>query len=169
MLPMITIKQLEKSQISLLGQIDRSEYIDTHYIYKNGVLETEVVAWDVPTWSNGAGDHSVGNLINECQSVLAADSVLLGAFDGEKVAGIAILRHNLTEHMAQLALLHVSRAHRRQGVARRLTEEMVRLSKATGATEMYVSATPSGSAVGFYTSQGFKVAPPERIRSNYTH
>ena len=95
MQPMITTKQLEKSQISLLGQIDRSEYIDTHYIFKNGVLETEVVAWDVPTWSNGAGDHSVGNLINECQSVLAADSVLLGAFDGEKVAGH--LRANLGE------------------------------------------------------------------------
>lgn len=160
---MITIKQLEKSQITLLRQIDRSEYIDTNYIYQEGVLETIVVDWDVPTWSDGTGDHSVGRLIESCQSVLAANSVLLGAFDEDNVAGIAILRHDLTDTMAQLALLHVSRAYRRQGVARQLTEEMIRLAKLKGATEMYVSATPSGSAVGFYTNQGFKVAPPERI------
>jgi ribosomal protein S18 acetylase RimI-like enzyme len=160
---MVAIKQLEKSQISLLGQVDRSEYIDTHYLYKDGVLETEVVDWDVPGWADGDGEHSIGHLIESCEAVLAEDSVLLGAFDGNKVAGIAILRHNLTRNMAQLALLHVSRTYRRQGVAQKLTAEMERRAKAKGATEMYVSATPSGSAVGFYTSQGFKAAPPERI------
>jgi ribosomal protein S18 acetylase RimI-like enzyme len=57
--------------------------------------------------------------------------------------------------------LHVSRQARRQGVARRLTDEVVRLAREGGARELYVSATPSESAVGFYLRQGFR--PTTRV------
>jgi ribosomal protein S18 acetylase RimI-like enzyme len=56
-----------------------------------------------------------------------------------------------------LAVLHVSRAHRRQGIATALTEIVHRLAVEAGAKKLYVSATPSGSAVGFYRSQGFEL------------
>jgi GNAT superfamily N-acetyltransferase len=57
--------------------------------------------------------------------------------------------------MANLSALFVSRSQRRRGVAALLTGEVVRLARADGARRLYVSATPSGSAVGFYRSQGF--------------
>jgi ribosomal protein S18 acetylase RimI-like enzyme len=58
--------------------------------------------------------------------------------------------------MANLAVLHVSRSHRRQGVGSRLAEEVARLARADGARRLYVSATPSGAAVGSYRSHGFE-------------
>ena len=73
------------------------------------------------------------------------------------------MRYRLTETMAQLASLHVSREHRRQGVATLLLSEACRLARQDGAQTIYVSATPSESAVGFYLSQGF--SPIARTRS----
>jgi GNAT superfamily N-acetyltransferase len=162
---MITIKQLDKSAATRVGEIDRSEYVTLNYIYKDGKLEDKIVDWDVPRWHSGNGNHSISHMIDFSKRMLSTEgAVLLGALDGESLAAIAIYRPNLTPTMAQLALLHVSRAYRKQGIAKRLTDEMVKLAKADGATEMYASATPSESAVGFYRSQGFEVAPPDRIQ-----
>jgi len=69
-----------------------------------------------------------------------------------------MLRYELSDTVAQLALLHVSRAYRRQGIATRLFQEACRLARGDGAEELYVSATPSESAVGFYRSQGCRLA-----------
>lgn len=59
--------------------------------------------------------------------------------------------------LAQLSYLHVSQRYRRKGIAARLAHEMIAWAKSTGAEAKYVSATPSESAVGFYTNQGFQV------------
>lgn len=84
----------------------------------------------------------------------------MGAFDGERLVGLAILRDRLRlqPNVAQLSALFVSQSHRRQGVAVRLVNEIVRLARASGAHTLYVSATPSVSAVSFYVSQGFQLA-----------
>jgi GNAT superfamily N-acetyltransferase len=74
--------------------------------------------------------------------------------------GIAVLRYRLTAGLAQLAALFVDRAHRQQGIATALTDVVIRLARGDGAQELYVSATPSESAIGFYTSQGFTLAQP---------
>jgi ribosomal protein S18 acetylase RimI-like enzyme len=95
-------------------------------------------------------------MVRFCAEHLEAGGVLLGALDGDRLAAVAILRYRLTESMAHLAFLHVSREYRRQGIAAQLTEEMVRLARLDGARELYVSATESESAVGFYLSQGFR-------------
>ena len=87
--------------------------------------------------------------------------MLLGAFEHASLLGFAIFRPNLTDSltdsMAQLAVLHISRDFRRKGIARALTEQVVQLARKSGAKSLYVSATPSESAVGFYRSQGFEL------------
>ena len=83
---------------------------------------------------------------------------MLGAFDGDLLVGIAGLCYNLTETMAQLTTMFVSNDYRRQGIATRLAAEIFRLAREGGATGLYVSATPSESAVGFYRSHGFRLA-----------
>jgi ribosomal protein S18 acetylase RimI-like enzyme len=67
--------------------------------------------------------------------------------------------------VANLAVLHVSRSHRRRGVGSRLAAEVARLARADGARRLYVSATPSESAVSFYRSHGFVPTdePDERL------
>jgi GNAT superfamily N-acetyltransferase len=69
--------------------------------------------------------------------------------------GLIVYRPNLTADTAQLAALFVSKDHRRQGIAARLTGEVSRLAHQDGHARLYVSATPSESAVNFYQRQGF--------------
>ena len=62
--------------------------------------------------------------------------------------------------LAWLATLHVSRAHRRRGVASALWGAGVALAHEAGAGSLYVSATLTGSAVGFYLGRGCRLADP---------
>jgi GNAT superfamily N-acetyltransferase len=153
----ITIQRLEPEALARLGEIDRSEIITTGYVYQNGQLTAETVHWDVPAWLTGDDTHpwSVAAHIRQMSASLEQGGALLGALDGERLAGLAILRPDLQPGMAQLAALFVSRPYRRQGVASQLLAEAERLARAGGATSLYVSATPSASAVGFYLEHGF--------------
>jgi ribosomal protein S18 acetylase RimI-like enzyme len=155
---MITIREMTIEELDKLAEIDRSEHVTILYKMVGGQLTSQDVDIQVPNWKRDGKEHSVENMIQSNREIcLQHRCVLLGAFDKERLAGIAILRYDLTEDMAQLALLHVSRTYRRQGIARKLSEKMFLLAKADGAKRMYVSATESNSAVGFYTSQGFEV------------
>jgi GNAT superfamily N-acetyltransferase len=51
--------------------------------------------------------------------------------------------------LAWLAFLFVSRPYRRRGVASALWAAAVKVAATGGAEAMYVSAVPTGSAVGF--------------------
>ena len=42
-------------------------------------------------------------------------------------------------------------------IATQFLDKVVRLAKASDATGLYVSATPSGSAIGFYRHHGFEL------------
>jgi predicted N-acetyltransferase YhbS len=74
--------------------------------------------------------------------------------------GLAVIIPAFEPPLAQLSWLHVSRPHRRRGAASALWQRAVELSRAAGATAMYVSATPTSSAVGFYLQQGCRLADP---------
>ena len=154
----ITIEQLPTSAIDRIAEIDRSEHITLIYRAREGTLVAEEVDLAVPGWySEGDEEFSVRTKIRQWRPILNQGGVLLGALDGERLAGFAILRYRLDEGTAQLAVLHVSRPYRRQGIASQLTEEICRLARADGARSLYVSATPSNSAVGLYTSLGFSL------------
>ena len=153
---MIEIRRLAATDLAQLGEIDRSEHITRLYTFRGGVLEERAVDEPVPRWSReGRGQHSVQGMIDQWLPTLERGGTLLGAFDGPTLAGVAIYRPHLAEDLGQLALLHVTRSARRKGVASRLTQEVARLARADGARRLYVSATPSGSAVGFYLRCGF--------------
>jgi GNAT superfamily N-acetyltransferase len=104
--------------------------------------------------------HSIPELVNTWQAVVDAGGILLGAFDGETIAGLALLGNELAPGVLQVALLYVSRPHRRRGVAGSLMDEMERLARDRGAQALYVSSVPSESAVGFYLSRGFRPTEP---------
>ena len=156
---MVDIKCLDESDITRIAEIDRSEHVTRSYVYRDGKLETREVDWHVPRWfTDGRREHSVQALIDKWAPILEQGGVLLGALDGDVLAGLAMLRYKLSDTVAQLALLHVSRACRRQDIATRLFLEACRLASEDGAEELYVSATPSESAVGFYGSRGCRLA-----------
>lgn len=155
------VRRLPADRITLVGEIDRSEHVTTGYTVRDGALVAEEVDWRVPGWDPvGDREHSVARQIAGLRPVLARGGILLGAFDDETLLGLAVVERGFEDRMAWLAVLHVSRPHRRRGVASALWAEATRLASGGGDRAMYVSATPSESAVGFYLSRGCELARP---------
>jgi len=155
------IRHLPAEEIGLIGSIDRSEDVVVGYSVVAGELIPSQVTWTIPNWSRtGTGDHTVASQIAQWQPVLERGAVLLGSFDGAEFLGLAIVEPGFEPDLAWLALLHVSRPYRRRGVASALWQEAVRLSREAAAPKMYVSATRSESAVGFYLDRGCELAVP---------
>jgi GNAT superfamily N-acetyltransferase len=148
----IAIRPLTRAELPRVYEIDVEERGTVVYEQAGPHVTVRPEAWHRPRRSTAAWDRNIA----AWEPLLAQGGMALGAFDGDVLVGIAVLHLRLTERMAQLAALFVSQDQRRRGVARQLTEEVVRLARASGAQALYVSATPSESAVGFYTNQGFQ-------------
>lgn len=116
---------------------------------------------EIPTWDPiGSGPYGVAAQVDFSASLIADGAVLLGAFDGALPVGLAVVDPSFEPRLAWLAFLYVSRPHRRRGAARALWGEAVDLGVAAGAESVYVSAVPTGSAVGFYLQHGCRLADP---------
>ena len=155
----ITFRQLLQNEVSRVGDIDRTEIIRIGHRVEDGRLIRMAVVWDSSPWAEEGEVHSIPHMIHFLEDVLSHEGVILGAFDANRLVGIAAFRPRLTEVVGQLAFLHVSNGYRRQGIAARLCDQVDELARQSGAQELYVSATPSESAVGFYTSRGFALTP----------
>jgi GNAT superfamily N-acetyltransferase len=149
---------MPKHELSRLAEIERAEDIPQAYFMEDGQLVLKDVNWRAGSWQP-EGEFSVAHYVEEFGPMLEAGGVLLGAFEGETLAGLGVLRYKLTETMAQLALLHVSRDYRGKGAGALLTQEMFRLARLDGADHIYVSSIPTKNSVDFYRSQGFELTP----------
>jgi ribosomal protein S18 acetylase RimI-like enzyme len=90
--------------------------------------------------------------------VLGERGVALGAFDDDALAGLAVLRFEVTHATAQLFALYVDRRHRRRGIASALLEAAERLSRERAQNTLFVSSVPNASAIDFYRARGFTFA-----------
>jgi len=157
----IEIRRLSSDEIRLIGSIDRSEHIDSSYTIEDGQLLHEPEQIDILSWKlEGIGEHSVGGLIEDLEPLVVGGASLLGAFDQNEFLGLVIVDGSFEPGLAWLVFLHVSRQHRRRGVASALWSAAERVALEAGADSMYVSATPSDSAVGFYLNRGCSLARP---------
>jgi len=156
------VTRLTAADVSLVGAIDRSEHVAAEYEVVDGRLRERPVSMsEIPAWApTGSGPHSIAAAIEFCTSALAGGAVLLGAFDDERVAGLAVVDPSFEPGLAWLVFLHVSRPYRRRGAAQALWDAAVEPARAVSAEAIYVSATPTGSAVGFYLRQGCRLADP---------
>lgn len=158
----VAVRGLEPGDVELVRAIDRSEHVDRQYAVIDGrLVDAPVFKSDIPAWDpHGDGEFSVAHQIHFCAERVAEGGVLLGAFDHDSPLGIAIVHPRFEPPMAWLSWLHVSRPHRRRGAAAALWNEAARQARNASAITMYVSATPTGSAVGFYLSRGCHLATP---------
>lgn len=152
----ITIRRLSENDLHRAQEIDVSEDGQSRFRNINGELIPEPGDWHRPAWDASQWEDK----ITKWAQVLKWD-VVIGAFDGATLIGMASLRYRLTETVAHLVSLHVSRAYRRHGVATRFLQELMRLARQRNARDLYVSANSSESAIGFYTRHGF--APTARV------
>lgn len=158
----IELRELARGEAERIAEIDRSEQIRLGYRVESGVLRAEAVEWDVPRWTRDApGEPNLGTRIRKLANRMEDGDCVIGAFDGDLLVGYIAL-HALSPELAQLAELFVSNGYRRHGIASRLTSALIERARASGARQLYVSAVPSESAVGFYRSQRFRLA--EQVR-----
>ena len=121
----------------------RALYVDEH-----GELRAVDVELELPTWD----EAELAAARERLAPMLAAGGVLLGAFEGERLAGVAVLGG------AELAFLHVDRAHRGRGIARALLDEVCSRARDRGAEELLVSASDTDSSIRFYLGYGCRLA-----------
>jgi len=153
----ITYRRLVPADFERIGEIDRTERIDTLYVQKGERLEQRSGHFSASAWLvEGEGEHSVAHQRAECERHLAAGGIALGAFANGRLVGIGIVRPHIRPRIAQFAFLYVSNGHRAQGIGRHLSEELDRLAREAGDTAMVVSATPSLNTVRFYLNRGFE-------------
>jgi GNAT superfamily N-acetyltransferase len=150
----IEIRELVRGELTRVYDIDDSD--DGHVVYAvaAGRLKATPLEWHRPRRTTERWDQAIALW----ETILDQGGAVYGALRGDLLVGVAVLRPRLTASRAQLQSLFVSRAYRRQGVARRLVGEVIRRAALGGAHELYVSAVPSVPAVGFYLGQGFRPA-----------
>ncbi len=148
---MIAIRALSHEECDRVQEIDVTETGDLVYGWRNGAFVETHEHWERRPWSS----QRCAEIAAEWRATLDRGGTVLGAFDGDRLVAEAVLVPHLTNSTAQLQYLHVSRAYRKQGIAHRLVIEISRLAREAGARQLYVSAAPSRSAVGFYLSVGF--------------
>ncbi|MBM3140316.1 MAG: GNAT family N-acetyltransferase [Chloroflexi bacterium] len=157
----VTVRKLGSEDIRLIALIDRSEHVDVEYTVAGGRLVTRPVTMtEIPPWDPaGSGPHSVAARVAFCAPI-AAGGAAVPASDGERLLGLAVVDGAFEPGLARLAFLHVGGPHRRRGAASALGDAAVEVATASGTEAMYVSATPTGSAVGFYLSRDCALADP---------
>lgn len=152
----VAVHRLARSELGLVGEIDRSERIDALVEQDGTELIVRAGRWESQPWDReGDGEHSVAAKRRELAGYLDAGGVVLGAFLAGRVVGIGAVVPELRAGVAQIAFLHVSREARGSGVGTRLTAEMEALARRAGATSCAVSATPTGNTVSFYRGRGY--------------
>jgi predicted GNAT superfamily acetyltransferase len=112
-MPSITYRRLSENEVARIRDIDRTERVRIGYRVEGDQLIRMDVIWDSSPWREEGDEHSFPHMIHFLEGILANEGVMLGAFDGDRLVGLAAFRPHLTETMAQLSLLHVSNSYRR--------------------------------------------------------
>lgn len=155
---MIVYRTMARDEVPRIGEVDRAERITRLYTLHDGILTAEPCDFDVQGWGPGEPEKHVPWLERE----LDEGGTMFGALDNDRVVGVAVLGGRFrgrNRDQLQLVFMHVSNGYRRQGIGSRLMDEAAGLARARGARWLYISATPSQSAVGFYLSHGSRPAP----------
>jgi GNAT superfamily N-acetyltransferase len=153
----ITYRPLTWADLDRLGDIDRSERIESIYVQSGSHLEEREGDFSAPPWPvEGESEHSVAAQRSECERHLNAGGTGQVAFAHERLVGIALMKPHVRPGIAQLAYLHVSDGYRGRGIGGRLSDGLEALARAGGDTSMVVSATPSVNTVDFYLRRGFE-------------
>lgn len=156
----IAVRRLTLQDLGLVAQIDRSEQVDVEFTVVDGrIVERPVSMTEIPAWDPiGSGPYSVAAQLEFLAPIIERGAAFLGAFGADGVAGLAVIDTNFEPSRAWLAWLYVSRRARRTGVATALWDAAMQIARDGAAEGVYVSAVPTGSAVGFYLSRGCEPA-----------
>jgi GNAT superfamily N-acetyltransferase len=155
----IDFRELEREEIYLFGQIDRTETVDGIYYLQDGEYTMVAEHHDVPKWSDAFKQEKISRLLE----VFDGGATAYGAFDGDVLVGMSMLDHQTVESgdkRLNLEGMWVSHPFRNQGIGMVLFRMASNEARSKGAQALYVSATPSENTVRFYRRLGCRPADP---------
>jgi len=161
----IGYRLLVATELGRVDEIDRSQVIEQVYRVRDGALVAEDEPWDGSGWPGWSEDTR-----QRLRACLENGGAAWGAFDGERLVGIAVLdgrRIGAERDTLDLYFLHVTKGYRDSGIGRELVGLVIARARELGVRRVYVSATPSVSTVAFYQRRGFGLASevdPELLR-----
>jgi GNAT superfamily N-acetyltransferase len=151
------IRDLQRSELSRVDEIDRTERIDVVFEQHGTELVARRGAWSAPAWDpDGHGEHSVAAQREALVHDADAGGIARGAFSNGRLVGIGVVVPHVRPAIAQLAYLHVSADFRSTGIGSRLCDDLELLARRAGDTEIVVTATPSENTVRFYLGRGYR-------------
>ena len=155
--PAVEFRRLGRTELSRVGEIDRTERINVLYEQHGTQLVARHGNWSASAWDpEGHGGYSVEAKVHELQHYVDNGGVALGALASGRLVGIGVVVPDLRPGIAQLAFLHVSAPVRATGIGSRLSEQLEQIARTAGDSDMIVSATASENTVRFYLGRGFQ-------------
>jgi GNAT superfamily N-acetyltransferase len=153
----VEIRDLARSELSRVGEIDRTEHIDVLFEQHGTELVARRGSWRASAWDpDGQGEHSVEAQRQALVHYADAGGIARGGFSGGRLVGIGVVVPHIRPGIALLAFLHVSQDFRGAGLGRRLSADLELVARRAGDTEIVVSATPSENTVRFYLGRGYR-------------
>jgi hypothetical protein len=113
----VEIRDLARSELSRVGEIDRTERIDVLFEQHGTELVPRRGSWSASAWDpDGHGEHSVHAKRQALVHYADAGGIARGAFSGGRLVGIGVVVPHIRPAIAQLAFLHVSQDFRAAGL-----------------------------------------------------
>ena len=141
------IRELGRADVGRIWAIARRETHDEIYVVRDGALALEPSRFEIPGWHPEMVAHDTPRL--------EGADVRLGAFDGGRLVGVAVLEGD------RLYYLYVDAAYRRHGVGTMLFE-----AAASRVPRLLVSSISTRNTVDFYLARGCRLdpsPPPEQV------
>ncbi|HYD39809.1 MAG TPA: GNAT family N-acetyltransferase [Anaeromyxobacter sp.] len=126
-------EDLPPSELAQLGSIDRSKRIDALYLHHHGQLELRQHVEHVSGWDPAELAQYVARL--RVRDVLGAGDVVLGAWNGARLVGLASLDRRAVggdPKIMKLDMLYVDAAHRQLGFGTRLVAMLGERARSRG-------------------------------------
>lgn len=103
----LQIRDLALSELSRVGEIDRTERIDLLFEQRGTDLVARQGSWDSPAWEPyGQGEHSVESQRQALAHNADAGGVARGALSNGRLVGIGMVVPHIRPGIARLAYLH---------------------------------------------------------------
>lgn len=153
---------LTRGEVELVWTIDRREVIERVYHHENGALVLRDEHVEVSGWPPGS-ITTMTPLLYEC---FDRGGSFFAAFDGEQLAGLAVLDTTPLgpDHdLLQLEMLHVGHGYRAAGLGSELFNQARTAAREMGARGLYISAAPSENTVHFYQHHGAILTTPDPV------
>ena len=153
----ITYRRLDIEEAEKFREIDRSEYIEAIYYFRNGGLVLEPEVYNMTGFPPGELD----SIVKETRELIERGGTVYGAFANGKLVGASSVECKFigsSSDTLQMPILHISKGYRGLGVGQTLMRLVIERAQQLGAKKLYVSATPSKHTVHFYQRMGCTLA-----------